>query len=401
MELSDSARKILEILAKSKDPVRTGELKREVGLKSPTSMNRALKRLYENKPKLIQRERVGYSITPEGREELGKLEDQRFIYKQAKYLSSPLHLTVDAQELQHYLSATASPWTVFMPTPAEIHASFSASEEVSHVIEIELPDYFYGRFPTQTRQLQNAIGDHASNIINGLIWTQVRNLAGRYRQNPEPLTPDNLLDFNVSTTIRFEGKKIVKDAKLTQTEYNRIKHRITAMLLLKIAHYEEGDISNHTILDCMIQGRLLDEKEGETLKKVYSSYHHEKRTIDGGLVGHTEGRKEPRMLKTFHGAVVRHLVLGGSVECSGLLDSGQKCGNYLHWKIDKGILICQKCTQDYDLRYAWELDERFPEKELEKIDRELMTRKLDTLPRYQAIHGERRRTDVDKLSEKT
>jgi len=351
MELSNSAKKILEILTKCEAPFGTGLLKSKVGLRSPTSMNRALRKLEENE--LIDRKRGGWIITPEGRAELAKTEDLMFIRKQAKYSTQLLHLRVGADDFGQYYSELASPLTVFMPVPTAIHASLGASKEVSEEFDIVLPEYFYGIYPSQAWTLQSVIGEAASNIVNSLIWARVTELVGRHRRRPKTLNPENLLDFNVSFTVRFEGKKTLRDLHSRGVEYDRIKHRLVAMLLLTIAHIRQGGVSNFTVLDRMTEGGLLEMEEGRELKRVYSQVYSERRSPFGSRVEESGILSWVNHLdRIFHKAVARHLLLGGAVECVNTLESGRKCGNHLDWKLEEEqeVLVCRKCKAEYGLK---------------------------------------------------
>jgi len=347
MELSDNARKVLEILANSDGPIRTERLRRMVGLRSRTSVNRALNRLHENKPRLIQKEgrRVVFSsITPEGKAELMKIEDRMFIRQQSKYFSKLFNLKVEADDFGRYCGAVESPWTVFISVP-EIRISLGSSKEVSEEFETVREDYFYGRFPSQTQQLERVIREAASSLVNILIWTRVRKL--QHEKRPKALIPENLLDFNLSFTMRFEGKETIRDASLT--EYDRLKHRLAAMLLHTIADTRERRRSDFTILDCMIQGKLLEREEGEILKQAYSLVYSKGRAQNQMEENYGEEQLN-RMERTFRKAVAKHLVLGGAVECQNTLDDGMKCGNNLDWEIkEEQGLICLKCKKEYSI----------------------------------------------------
>jgi hypothetical protein len=87
-------------------------------------------------------------------------------------------------------------------------------------------------------------------------------------KTPPPLTIKNVLGFDLSLRIDYEGKKLVKHSNLD--ELYKIEKRLVGTVLLKLAYSQEGgsEYSTSDVIPLFVKSDLLERKDAQQIIRV-------------------------------------------------------------------------------------------------------------------------------------
>jgi len=247
---------------------------------SDRGLSLALRRLQELK--LIQRQPSRkYSITVTGRECLQRSELIRSIESKPIYYSKDLVLKINGGAIYNDPRIHLNMRENF-PIPIPVQISFFGDGKIieamlefaeAHHVNHDRADI--REFPRLV--LEENVWPLKPYLIDIIFYkcARIAELYGEYKfrgiEDRPQLTVSNILNFDWGLTIRFEGKqmmdKIAKDPKL----YQEVKERLVSLILLNLPFYYIHGCD--FIIPAMVEGKLLDEKEGKELQQLYEEIH--------------------------------------------------------------------------------------------------------------------------------
>lgn len=81
----------------------------------------------------------------------------------------------------------------------------------------------------------------------------------------------NALNFDWGLIVRFEGKQVMKELERDYKSYLKVRERLVGLILINLPFFYRRGCD--FIIPAMVEGGLLDEKEGEELQRLYEEIH--------------------------------------------------------------------------------------------------------------------------------
>jgi len=242
--------------------------------------------------------RSPYSLTPKGQETLQRIVEAQIASKQPILLHGEVNS--DGYLQPSDLAGSFSEST--MPLPLPVDVTMYGTEELRSYFPIRTMDilidkHLVGPKNAPKTTLKLVTGEWAMNFVwtqiltrlmrlyqlhhnygkktkNVLIITDTKGsiLGYHYDENegarpPPALTLDNILGFDATLTIRYEGRKLMKSPDLQ--EIHRASRRLVGALLLRLAggwFFGWHPRSISTPISLLERGGLLESKDAEELR---------------------------------------------------------------------------------------------------------------------------------------
>jgi hypothetical protein len=236
-----------------------------------------------------------YSLTPKGEGELNRMAMVFAIKKQ------PLNFAFELDQLNPPYIFSSN----MLPLPVPVQGDFGGSEEIHDMFDErlaaqEVKNVSAGRL---RKILQKSATD---SFVNNILWTIIsqrisdlmeshrafdtrqeadetgeKSEQGATEHKPPPLDVANILGFDLTFTMKYEGKKVVKCLRqkgelgeigeLSKFE-DRIRRTLAAGILIKLASGGFRDIARVPRLISLISdGKLLDKDDARTILKAVAN----------------------------------------------------------------------------------------------------------------------------------
>jgi predicted transcriptional regulator len=270
-----------------------------------------------------------YYLTEKGQDELDRLEGQR-VEKE-----SPIRYSGEVDSLNELSSYDFDSYQIDglvrlneLPLPIPVTTAIYGSEELAFLFNWG-KDHLLYHDGVSPRQLSKAMlkGPNYS-LVKQFLWMHILErlwgLAqwhGEYRANskypkPPSFTLENIIGFDLSLTVRYEGKKLAKSQDVT--EIKRTSRRFVGALLLRIGcGITEGlsHTSTYEVITLLEEGGLLDAKDAAKVRRALRGTRPIRRRVAHGFetVHSSGGFGEPEQRIVLEVAI-RYLKEGGILE---------------------------------------------------------------------------------------
>jgi hypothetical protein len=268
-----------------------------------------------------------YHLTEKGEAELARIEDILRLETQRRYYHAPLTSLNELVEPAELWNLESQVHLLELPLPGPVDVGMYGSEELFPLFEWA-EDHLQYHDGVGSKKVRGEFLKGSRHIVEPFIWTHIWERLilllgwhGRYelkltKDKPPPLTLENILGFDLSFLMNYEGKKLLKQAG--PEEFLKIGKRLVGAILLKLAFAQEGgsEWSSGDVIPLLVKSRLLDQKDAEDLSRVVPK-EVIKRENHGGFVSLTGSPGKFRWrdrTKTVLPIALRYLSEGGVLQ---------------------------------------------------------------------------------------
>jgi len=226
-----------------------------------------------------QGRRGKFFLTAKGQSELRRITDLQKIKKQRRHYFGKIDSMNELIPPSELWSLEANVKLLELPLPMPVEVGMYGSEELYPLFE----------WAEYQLSVHNGVGDKklrpeflkgSKSLIEPLLWTHIWERLtyilrwhGRYRlkltnEAPPPLTVENVLGFDLSFRVDYEGKNLLKQSKLE--EPYKIGKRLVGSVLLRLAYAQEGgsEYSTSDVIHLFVQSGLLERKDAQRIIRV-------------------------------------------------------------------------------------------------------------------------------------
>jgi hypothetical protein len=220
-----------------------------------------------------------YHFTEKGQAEIARIEDINRLGKQRRYYRGSLTSLNELSPPSELWNLEAQVRLLELPLPGSVDVGMYGSEELYPLFEWA-ENHLQAIDGVGSKKVRGEFLKGSRHIVEPFLWTHIwERLSfllrwhGEYelkftKENPPPLTIENILGFDLSLRIDYEGKELLRQAK--PEELYKIGRRLVGSVLLKLAYSEEGESEYSTadVIPLLVKSRLLDEKDAQALIRV-------------------------------------------------------------------------------------------------------------------------------------
>lgn len=270
-----------------------------------------------------------YFLTEKGEDELDRLEGQR-VEKE-----SPIRYSGQVDSLNELSSYDFDSYQIDglvafgeLPLPIPVTTAIYGSEELAFLFN-RGKDHLLYHDGVSPRQLHKAMLKGPSySLVKQFVWMHILErlwgLAqwhGEYRANskyekPPPFTLESIIGFDLSLTVRYEGKKLAKSQDMN--EIRLTSRRFVGALLLRIGcGLTEGlsHTSTYEVITLLEEGGLLDGKDAAKVRRALRGTRPiRKRRAHGFETVHSSGGFGEPEQRIVLEVAIRYLKEGGILE---------------------------------------------------------------------------------------
>ena len=219
-----------------------------------------------------------YNLTPKGQETIQRILNAEAAKDHPIWFQNRVDSEGDLEASD--LAGPFSEETTPLPIPVEV--TIYGTEELRSDFSLTLVDALaqtgnIGPRKVPKAKLRLMTGRWAMNFVWGLILPRLFELLDRHHdfkknargEQPPPLTLDNILGFDASLTIRYEGKKLVRSQDIQQA--HQASRRLIGALLLRLAggwFFGWDPFSLSAPIPLLERGGLLERKDARRLHQI-------------------------------------------------------------------------------------------------------------------------------------